>query len=935
MYTNASSLPNKMSELRDRVENSDYDIVAVTETWANEQVTDAELTMSGFSAYRKDRVGAKGGGLIIYINNRLRGWINEDLTDSPFKESLWCNVQLKQQLLLVGLCYRSPTSSSTNNELLLQLLEKAVLQNNPDHMLIMGDFNYPQIDYETETTTASDNDPSTLFLHKSQELCLFQHVHQSTRMRTDQEPSTLDYVFTDEENIIERITHESPLGKSDHTVLCWDLFLEVEDIESVLVKFDYSKGNYTEIQKYLLAVNWRERWRDAKIEDMWTDFTQILKEQVDRNVPLKKLKKKRKKRFSKHIRKKIQQRVKAWKKYCQFRSSRNYEKYKEIRNEVNRMISEEDKSKRKQILSGFKRNPKKFYGYMRNVQTVKDNVMALKQENGDFTTSDQETANLLATHFQEVYTTEDISCIPAATACDCEWECSNLSFSPEAVRRKLEKLQTDKSPGPDDIHPHLLNACAEAVAEPLSLIFQESYQTGILPAQWKSANIVPIFKKGNRSDPANYRPISLTAVPCKIMESIIKEQLTKYLEFNDLLSEHQHGFARGRSCLTNLLETFENWTEALDQGYGLDIIYLDYRKAFDSVPHRRLMAKLQSFGIKGRLLQWLENFLVSRTMRVGVRGTFSSRRTVQSGVPQGSVLGPLLFLLFVNELPSWITCQIKMFADDTKIWCKIEQQSDSTNLQKDLDKLNQWSHTWQLSFNPEKCKVMHIGHPYRTEYFMTEGPTRKKLESAEEERDLGVIVRSDLKSASQCTKAATSARKIIGMVRRHFKRLDIQDFNLIYKTYIRPHVEFCIQAWSPHLVKDIQLLENVQKAATNLVPELRKFSYEERLRKLGLTSLKDRRERGDMIEVYKLLSRKEQIDSNQFFTVATNHHGLRGHDKKIVKERCRLDIRKFFFSQRVVNRWNKLPVEVVDAPSVNAFKNAYDRYYAREMDTRS
>ena len=215
---------------------------------------------------------------------------------------------------------------------------------------------------------------------------------------------------------------------------------------------------------------------------------------------------------------------------------------------------------------------------------------------------------------------------------------------------------------------------------------------------------------------------------------------------------------------------------------------------------------------------------------------------------------------------------------------------------------------------------------------MTEGATRRKLDTIEEERDLGEIVRSDLKSSSQCIKAAASARKIIGMVRRHFKRLDIQDFNLIYKTYIRPHVEYCIQAWAPHLAKDIQLLENVQKAATSLVQELRKFSYNDRLQKLGLTSLKDRRERGDMIEVYKLLSRKEQINSNQFFTVATNYYGLRGHDKKIIKERCRLDTRKFFFSQRMVNRWNKLPAEVVNATSVNAFKNACDRYYAKEMD---
>jgi len=173
------------------------------------------------------------------------------------------------------------------------------------------------------------------------------------------------------------------------------------------------------------------------------------------------------------------------------------------------------------------------------------------------------------------------------------------------------------------------------------------------------------------------------------------------------------------------------------------------------------------------------------------------------------------------------------------------------------------------------------------------------------------------------------------MVRRNFRHLDLDDFRLIYRTYIRPHIEYCIQAWSPHLVKDVEVLENVQRAATTLVPKLRKYSYPQRLKLLGITSLTDRRERGDMIEVYKLLTAKEKINPDQFFKLAQNHYGLRGHDKKIVKERSRLDIRKFFFSQRVVSKWNSLPASVVDAESVNGFKNAYDRFFSEDMDASS
>jgi ribonuclease P/MRP protein subunit RPP40 len=326
------------------------------------------------------------------------------------------------------------------------------------------------------------------------------------------------------------------------------------------------------------------------------------------------------------------------------------------------------------------------------------------------------------------------------------------------------------------------------------------------------------------------------------MESMIKEKLSLFLDENRVLSSTQHGFTTGRSCLTNLLESLEMWTKALDDGYGLDIVYLDYRKAFDSVPHKRLIEKLKTCGISGNLLRWIENFLTSRTMRVGIRGTFSQLINVLSGVPQGSVLGPVLFLLFVNDLPTWIKDSIiKMFADDTKLWNRIGMESDSSTLQANINRLGDWSQKWLLTFNPAKCKVMHVGHALQTKYYMNDGSTTTELAPVTAEKDLGVNFTRDLKSSTQCRNSAAKARRIIGMVHRHFRRLGKQDFLLIYKSYIRPHLEYSIQAWSPHLRKDIDTLETVQKAATNLVPELRRYDYETRLEKLGITTLEKRR----------------------------------------------------------------------------------------------
>ena len=341
------------------------------------------------------------------------------------------------------------------------------------------------------------------------------------------------------------------------------------------------------------------------------------------------------------------------------------------------------------------------------------------------------------------------------------------------------------------------------------------------------------------------------------MEAIIKEKVTHLLEDKKWIVTKQHGFVSGRSCLTNLLETFEKWTEYLDAGHGLDVVYLNYRKAFDTVPHKRLLTKVLQAGISGKILNWIKAFLANRRMKVTVNGSSSVWAAVTSGIPQGSVLGPLLFLIYVNDLPDWIKTEINMFADDTKLWNKITGPNDCIKLQKDLDSLQNWSDQWLLRFNPEKCKVTHIGHDWKFLYTIKQDGKSYRLSETVEERDLGVLVQSDLGVTSQCTEAAKKAMKILGILRRQFKNMDKETFLILYKSFIRPHMEYAIQAWSPHFRKDIECLEKVQHRATKLVKGFKKYSYEDRLLMLGLTTLEERRLRGDLIETYKILSGKE------------------------------------------------------------------------------
>jgi len=283
-------------------------------------------------------------------------------------------------------------------------------------------------------------------------------------------------------------------------------------------------------------------------------------------------------------------------------------------------------------------------------------------------------------------------------------------------------------------------------------------------------------------------------------------------------------------------------------------------------------------------------------------------------------------VLFVNEIPSWIVNSIRMFADDMKLWANIRTVEESLTLQMDLDSLSAWTNDWLLRFNPQKCKVMHIGHNIDTKYYMIDETGKVELQSVSVEKDLGVFTTDSLKPSLQCQKSAAKARSVLALVRRNFRRLNVEGFLLIYKSYIRPHLEYCVQAWSPFLQKDIQCLESVQRAATKLVPSLKKLSYEERLKRLGITTLYQRRIRGDLIETYKILTGKVNVTSDNFFSLYTASYNTRGHSLKLSVQRPRLDLRKYFFSNRVVNVWNSLPQNVVDSTTVNMFKRRLDKY---------
>ena len=459
--------------------------------------------------------------------------------------------------------------------------------------------------------------------------------------------------------------------------------------------------------------------------------------------------------------------------------------------------------------------------------------------------------------------------------------------------------------------------------------FQIAIFTKLQTHEWKNANVTAIYKKGNRQIPGNYRPVSLTCIACKVLETIVREQIIDHLKQNKLFSKQQFGFIGGRSTTMQLLKVLNDWTSILDRGGSIDVVYFDFMKAFDKVPHHRLLMKLESYGIGGAALEWIRAFLVNRKQRVMVNGVASEWINVTSGVPQGSVLGPILFVLYINDLPDVVDVDsnIYMFADDTKLYREMSDVKDEAILQDDINKMEEWSNEWLMSFHPEKCKVLKMGRPISdlSDMFNPYALSGHHLEVVENEKDIGVIIDCDLSFDKHIAEKVNKATRIVNIIRRSFMYLDEESFLNLYKALVRPHLEYANQIWAPKLQRQIDSIENVQKRATKLLPGYENLSYEDRLRKPNLPTLTYRRLRGDLIETYKILTNKYDPEICENFIELRKDSNTRGHSLKIYKQRCKLNVRKNCFPHRIVEAWNSLPDQVIKAETIQQFEGRLDK----------
>ena len=490
----------------------------------------------------------------------------------------------------------------------------------------------------------------------------------------------------------------------------------------------------------------------------------------------------------------------------------------------------------------------------------------------------------------------------------------------DGVSKLLMNLDPHKAMGPDGLHPRVLKQLAPAIAPILKQIFQKSIDTGEVPNDWKEANVSPIFKKGQRYNPANYRPVSLTCLCSKVMEHIITKHMVTHLENNNILYDLQHGFRSKRSTETQLLAFTQDVLKNLRNGQQTDIIIMDFAKAFDKVSHWRLIKKLRNYGITGSVNKWVENFLLNRSQRVVCSGENSEWAPVLSGVPQGSVIGPILFLIYINDLPDEIGANVRLFADDTIMYLTMTGENDAASLQQDLDKLAAWEEKWQMKFHPDKCSVLRITRSKSPKIF-NYTLHNHTLESESSTKYLGVTIDNKLNWNSHIDNVTKKANASLAFLRRNLQISQRHIKANAYTTLVRPQLEYACPVWDPYTKDKQKQVEMVQRRAARYVYNCydMKASVTTMLEELGWRSLEQRRADLRLTLLYKCINGIVAVDLSDDLIPQTrtsrHHHHLAFFIPSETKQYLQLS-----FLPRTIVQWNSLPSSVVMAPSADAFK---------------
>ena len=512
--------------------------------------------------------------------------------------------------------------------------------------------------------------------------------------------------------------------------------------------------------------------------------------------------------------------------------------------------------KEKLAVKSIKTNPKFFFSYAKQFSATRSKIGPLLNELKEYTASSSAMANLLSAQYSSVFSTpSENSPYFGMEEDQLEGRLEDIDFSEQDIIDAIDEIKNNAASGPDGIAAIFLKKCKNSISKPLYHLWRKCLDRGITPIKLKEAHIIPIHKGGHQGLAANYRPVALTSHLIKIFEKVIRKYIVKFLEETDKLNDGQHGFRAGRSCVSELLSHYDTIVNILESGSNVDTIYLDFAKAFDKVDHGIVLKKLSLLGIRGKLLEWIKSFLSSRTQMVLVNGFLSDPSPVTSGVPQGSVIGPLLFLVLIGDIDKNVAHSfLSSFADDTRLLREVKGVRDASSLQKDLESVYQWAEDNNASFNEKKFEALRIGIDeilkITTNYTAPNGTI---ISEKDHLGDLGITMSADGSFSQHIKNMCQSANNMCSWILRTFQSRSPELMLTLWKSLVLPILDYCSQLWSPSKIGLIQQIENVQKVFTRKINSHCREDYWDRLRLFNLYSLERRRERYRIIYVWKIL----------------------------------------------------------------------------------
>lgn len=908
---NFQSITGKIPSLLHLLDSAKPDIIFGTETWLSPDIHSSEIFPQNYSVYRHDRNDGYGGSLIA-VSSTLSSSRIPVSTDCDFVAVKIEAVKKNQPIICIA-GYR-PTNDNQVYLANLCTCISDVVRSFPSAIFwVSGDFNLPDIDWESESIT-SNQYPKLLnenFLSCLSDNGLEQMVDFPTRYS-----NTLDIFATNRPSFVQKC---KPMpGLSDHSIIFTENYVSASRTKPVKRKiYLWKKANLTSLKKDLdsYVSNFTSRFTSSTpVQSLWDDFSTECNRLIEQYVPSKLTSS----RFHQpwvntEIKRLSRRKQKAYNRAKRTQHHRHWAYFNLLKKQAHAACKRAYNQYISNLLDDSSPPKKSFWSFIKSRKCDNAGVSPLKR-NGIIYTANKAKAQTLNDQFSSVFTHEIPGPLPSKGNSPFS-SMEGIVIDNNGVLKQLSSLNPNKATGPDGLSPNFLKTTASSISPALTLIFQASLHQGKLPIQWKDANVVPIFKKGDRSQPSNYRPVSLTSVCCKVLEHIIFSRTMHHLNRFNILSELQHGFRSKHSCESQLILTVHDLAEGLRDKEQMDCILLDFSKAFDKVPHRRLLYKLSYYGIRGTSLAWITDFLSNRTQRVVLDGSSSDTSLVSSGVPQGTVLGPLLFLCFINDLPETVSSSARLFADDCLLYRKIRSIHDSQMLQQDLDSLQRWENTWLMSFNPDKCETLRVSLRKRTIAF-TYTIHNKPLELVDTAKYLGVTIQSKLSWKPHISNITKKANSTLGFLRRNLRTCPITLRKLSYTCFVRPTLEYASTVWSPHWADEIQQIEAVQRRAARFI--VRDYSYcsspTQMLHQLNLPTLEQRRHIARATMMYKVVNQLVAIPSEPYLLPKP-----RGNPLHFIPPHSRVNAHLYSFFPQAVRIWNNLG-ETVNSPSLEAFK---------------